>query len=468
MAGRAAVVAVDMNPGRIVLFGLRPQHRAQTHATFPMLFNALYLAAAAGSLEKTCGIPATLSTPPRTPRRRISPPRDNPRQKRGCGVCRPMVGSFAIVALVLAAPLSAGGQGLTGTLIGTVRDEQGGAIRGADVAVSSPALIGGTVTQITNEKGQLRFPALPPGLYTMEVRFAGFATAERSRHRHRTRARRSSERSCSCPRRRGDGAGGRRDVPDRRAGSGVRYAVRSRGPARRSRRGRSSMFDALRNVPGVSATSPSSGTATTISAFGSGTNENQFLIDGTNTTCPCNGVARSEPGVDFIQEIQVQAVGASAEFGNVQGAVINVITRQGSERFLFDTSYYAQPQRLTSQPVRLRYDGGRRESGYSRARYRDYTSNIGGPASAAGSGFSVATSTCATTTASREPIPACPRTYEQNKLFAKLTWRLAPGLAAQSELPLRVWVSPEQPRVERPIETTSRHRQGAGDRRSGT
>ncbi len=45
MAGRAAVVAVDMNPGRIVLFGLRPQHRAQTHATFPMLFNALYLSA---------------------------------------------------------------------------------------------------------------------------------------------------------------------------------------------------------------------------------------------------------------------------------------------------------------------------------------------------------------------------------------------------------------------------------------
>jgi len=45
MAGRAAVVSVDLNPGRIVLFGLRPQHRAQTQATFPLLFNAFYLAA---------------------------------------------------------------------------------------------------------------------------------------------------------------------------------------------------------------------------------------------------------------------------------------------------------------------------------------------------------------------------------------------------------------------------------------
>ena len=42
MAGRAAVVSIEINPGRILLFGLRPQHRAQTHATFPLLFNALF------------------------------------------------------------------------------------------------------------------------------------------------------------------------------------------------------------------------------------------------------------------------------------------------------------------------------------------------------------------------------------------------------------------------------------------
>src|SRR5579871_6936791 len=45
MVGRAAVVAVEMNPGKVVLFGIRPQHRAQTHATLPMLFNALYWSA---------------------------------------------------------------------------------------------------------------------------------------------------------------------------------------------------------------------------------------------------------------------------------------------------------------------------------------------------------------------------------------------------------------------------------------
>jgi len=53
MAGRAAVVSIEMNPGKVVLFGLRPQHRAQTHATFPLLFNALYLSAAGDAPAKT-------------------------------------------------------------------------------------------------------------------------------------------------------------------------------------------------------------------------------------------------------------------------------------------------------------------------------------------------------------------------------------------------------------------------------
>jgi hypothetical protein len=45
MYGRAAVVTIETNPGKVVLFGIRPQHRAQTHATLPLLFNALYWSA---------------------------------------------------------------------------------------------------------------------------------------------------------------------------------------------------------------------------------------------------------------------------------------------------------------------------------------------------------------------------------------------------------------------------------------
>jgi hypothetical protein len=55
MYGRAAVVAVDMNPGKVVLFGIRPQHRAQTHATLPMLFNALYWSAEGDSASPALG-----------------------------------------------------------------------------------------------------------------------------------------------------------------------------------------------------------------------------------------------------------------------------------------------------------------------------------------------------------------------------------------------------------------------------
>jgi hypothetical protein len=207
----------------------------------------------------------------------------------------------------------------------------------------------------------------------------------------------------------------------------------------------------------MSPTSPSSGTANTVSAFGSGTNENVFLIDGTNFTCPCNGVARSEPVVDFIQEIEVQSVGASAEFGNMQGAVINVVTRQGGDRLVYDAAYYGQSGWLTSQPVRLRVaGGGELESGYERARYRDFTTNVGGPVARDRLWFFAGYQYLRDYDSQPGSDPRLPRTYEQDKALAKLTWRLPAGLRLVQSVHNESWVSPEQPTLAKPFEATYR------------
>ena len=42
VANRAAVVEVRVEQGRVVLIGFRAQHRGQSHATFKLLFNAIY------------------------------------------------------------------------------------------------------------------------------------------------------------------------------------------------------------------------------------------------------------------------------------------------------------------------------------------------------------------------------------------------------------------------------------------
>lgn len=359
------------------------------------------------------------------------------------------------VALCVLAASDASAQGLRGALIGTVKDAQGGVVAGAVVHVSSPALIGGPAATSANEKGQWRFPALPAGTYTIQITNAPFAP-----HREEgieLGAGATLERTVVL--RLGavvesvvvKGEGSRLEA--RHPGFGTRFDAEDIRtiPTRRS-----SMFDFIRAAPGISPTSPSSGTVTTVSAFGSGINANMFLIDGTNFTCPCIGIARSEPGIDFIQEIQIQSVGASAEYGNLQGAVVNVITRQGSERFLFDTSGYWQTSGLTTQPVRLPVRDSSKESGYERSLYRDVTINVGGPAVPDRLWFFAGYQHLRDSDSQPGTDPGFPRRYEQDKFIAKLTWRPAARWQVFSSFHDEFWVNPQQPTVARPFAATLR------------
>ena len=358
---------------------------------------------------------------------------------------------LAVSCLALSA--SALAQGLTGSLIGTVKDDQGGILPGAVVRVTSAALIGGAATGTTNDKGQFRFPTLPPGKYALQIEQPGFATYHEGDIRigggatiERTAVLSVAGVAESIA---VEATGSRIDVRD--PGFGTRFGSEDIDtiPVRRF-----SMFDFIRAAPGVSATSPGSASTNSGSVFGSGTNENTFLIDGTNFTCPCSGEARAEPGIGFIQEVQVQSIGASAEFGNMQGAVVNVVTRQGGERFLYDGSYYGQAASLTSQPVRLPLQGSSYETGYERARYRDLTSNLGGPVFRDRLWFFAGYQYLRDYDSQPGTDPAFPRIYEQNKVFTKLTWKLAQGWQLLQSVHYESWENPESPTLVKPFEAT--------------
>jgi TonB-dependent receptor-like protein/carboxypeptidase family protein len=346
-------------------------------------------------------------------------------------------------------------QGLTGALIGTVTDEAGGVISGAVVRISSAALIGGELTTKTDERGQLRFPSVPPGSYALDIVVEGFQPYRDADIRigagatiERTPVLTLAALTDSIV---VHGPGSRLDA--RTPGFVTRFGAEDVNaiPMRRF-----SYQDWVKTAPGISPTSPA-GSSVLVSAFGSGVDQNQYLLDGTSITGTGNGVSRADPGVDFIQELQIQSVGASVEYGNVQGAVVNVITKSGGNRFQHDAAYYWQANALTSQPVRLEYDRVRHlESGYERAAYRDFSASLGGPVIRDRLWFFSGYQHLRDADSQPATDPNLPRKYEQDKIFAKLTWRLAPGWQLTQSLHDEFWTNPETPSATKPRSATQR------------
>src|SRR5215813_8660202 len=273
----------------------------------------------------------------------------------------------AVLLLALGGALPAAAQRTTGEIIGKVVDESGSILPGVTVTLHG-AGVAGAPSVVTADNGTYRFPVLPPGTYQLEYTLSGFTTLRREDipitvgstvELDVTMKVGAIEESVT--------VSGESPVVNL-SSSQVSTAYNSEwvrnAPVRRF-----SYFDLINSAPGVSATS-NVGQATAAQSLGNSTNENSYQIDGTDIS------ATPWPNTDAVEEVEVLQLGASAEYGNVQGAVFNIVTRMGGNVLHGDANMYIQNERLTSRNTTQAFDGG---LPYHIAEHRDTTVQVSGP-----------------------------------------------------------------------------------------
>src|SRR4051812_27801330 len=253
-----------------------------------------------------------------------------------------LLGVSGLVAHDLFAPQLADAQGATtGAIQGTVTDQKdGSALAGVTVIVTSPVLAQ-TQTAITDEKGTYKIADLPPGDYLVTFYYADI-TVERS----------------------GIHVGIEKSTPvfqkiNQAAAGGEVVHVHATAPTidpTSTTQGITIDKNYIKNIPvpgrtfesalGAAAGSQNDGLG--VSFSGSSSLENQYYVDGVNTTGLSLGTVGSPVINDFIEEIEVITGGYNAEFGRATGGVVNVVTKTGSNQFKGSVFGTYQPGFLTA------------------------------------------------------------------------------------------------------------------------
>jgi hypothetical protein len=278
--------------------------------------------------------------------------------------------AVGVCVLLLASPALA--QRTTGAIVGVVTDESGGVLPGVTVTLQGTQ-VAGQPTTVTGTDGAYRFPTVPPGEYTLTFTLQGFSTVKQER--------------IPVP------LGGTVELTAQMKVSALQETVTvvgetpvvnvastqiatnlNRAWVENAPQRRFTFFDLINQAAGVS---PATATSSRSQAFGSSTTDNSYQLDGTDFTAPFTGAAWPWPNTDAIEEVQVLQLGASAEYGNVQGAVFNVVTRQGTNNFHGDGNFYYMNDKLTGRNTTEKQDEGKP---YHRAEFKDTTWQIGGPA----------------------------------------------------------------------------------------
>ncbi len=232
------------------------------------------------------------------------------------------------VGILLLAPVALLAQ-TTGTVEGAVTDQNGGALPGVTVELTSPNLQG-TRTAVTSADGRYRFPSVPPGAYKVTAELTGFGKTQKNATvgldstasvNMQLAISASAEVTVT-------GEAPLVDVTSTTQGSNYSAQVIDKLPVGRN------YADIVFTQPGVQADfGETQGRSLAISVYGSTSSENLFLIDGVNTTNVIKGFQGKDINTEFIQEVEVKTGGYQAEYGRNTGGVINVITKSGGNEF---------------------------------------------------------------------------------------------------------------------------------------
>jgi hypothetical protein len=245
--------------------------------------------------------------------------------------------AFAVMLLCfLGMASTVAAQATTGTILGSVRDEQGGFIPGATITIRN-VQTNLVRTGVTDSEGKYRFPNLPVGDYEVTVELPGFSKYVRSGITLLLNQDAVVDASLK-PAALEETLTVTADAPllnTTSAEVGVRFDTRRVAdlPVINSR----DVFSLALSASGVSQlNSGQSGFAsgTNYSVNGMRTRSNTFMIDGQDSNDPSIS-GRQQPinNTDIIQEVRLITNQFAAEFGRSAGSVMTVITKSGTNTF---------------------------------------------------------------------------------------------------------------------------------------
>jgi len=229
-------------------------------------------------------------------------------------------------------------QQVTGTLGGTVTDEQGAVIPGAQVIAKNIAT-GTETTTTANENGIYRISALTPGTYVVKVVADGFKTTENSDVTVKLGGSTGLDVAMQ--------VGGQADIVEVSGGEVLIERDTSQISANYDARKVADLPNSIAGggidtlallTPGVVDTGDtgfSNTNGTGISANGGRGRSNNFNIDGQdNNDISVAGPAVFIDNADIVQEFQIVSNNFSAEYGQAGSAVVNILPKVVQTNFM--------------------------------------------------------------------------------------------------------------------------------------